>query len=113
MFQLIDDKPDTLFVIQCSYVELYLDKFVDLLDPNNEPAKKRKQLPNAKPPKIEIHEDTRTKTVFLTGSESLRTTVTTFEKAMELIKRGSQIRTTAATSILIDVLCMSGLCCHT
>jgi hypothetical protein len=97
LFEIIESKPDTLFVVQCSYVELYLDKFVDLLDPNNAPNKRKRMLPDAKPVKIEIHEDTRTKTVYLTGSETLRTTVTTPEQAAELIKRVS-----SKTEILLE-----------
>lgn len=76
-----------------------MDKFVDLLDPQNAPEKKGRKLPSKETQKIEIHEDTKTKTVFLTGPDSLRTTVTSVQQALDLIKRGNHARTTAATNL--------------
>ena len=38
------------------------------MDPYNAPSNKKRKLPFEKQPKIEIHEDTRTKTIFLTGN---------------------------------------------
>lgn len=54
-----------------SFVELYNDRFIDLLDPDNAPHKRNRGLPCAKPKKIEIREDTKNKTVFLTGVQYL------------------------------------------
>ena len=90
IFELIESKEDSLFVVQLrfvvshlpftiSFVELHLDKFIDLLDPNNAPNKRNKKLPIEKSSKIEIHEDAR-KQVYLTGSDTLRTTVTTMHQ---------------------------------
>jgi len=33
IFNVIESRPNTLFQVTLTYVELYLDKFVDLLDP--------------------------------------------------------------------------------
>jgi hypothetical protein len=46
MFELIESRSDTVFVVKCSFVELHLDNFNDLLDNENHPSFKHKQLPN-------------------------------------------------------------------
>lgn len=81
-------------------MELYLDKFIDLLDPANSPSKKKKKLPYEKSnSKIEIHEDSKTRNIYLTGSDTLNTVVTARNQAMELIKKGCSFRTTSATQM--------------
>lgn len=70
-----------------------------MLDPRNAPSKRYRNLPNDKPLNIEIHEDTRNKTVFLTGSETLRTTVTNAQQTLDLINRGVRCRSTGATQM--------------
>jgi hypothetical protein len=81
-------------LILSSFVELYRDKFIDLLEASN---RKKKRLPSEKAPKIEIREDSKTRSVFLDGSGDLRTTVTSAAQAVDLINRGNQSRTVGST----------------
>lgn len=98
IFDYVQQKQDTLFAIQCSYVELYLDNFIDLLDVETTNSKKKTNA-KSKPTKIEIHEDSKTKQVFLSGSDSLKTPVTSVDETRELIMRGSKNRTFGSTQM--------------
>ena len=100
LFQLVEERSDTLFVIRCSFVELHMDHFHDLLDPARHPSQRAKQLPSARQPApLELHEDGRTGRVYLTGSPSLDTTVTSRNQALRLIEQGARLRTVAATQM--------------
>ncbi len=46
IFDLIESRSDTVFVVKCTFVELHLDNFNNLLDHENHPSFKNKQLPN-------------------------------------------------------------------
>jgi hypothetical protein len=66
IFDLVQQRSDTMFVLQCSYVELYMDTFIDLLDPATTPRKRNDRNASGRPKttaKIEIHEDAKTKQV--------------------------------------------------
>ncbi|KAL6064064.1 Chromosome-associated kinesin kif4a [Balamuthia mandrillaris] len=97
LFTLVDQRPDTLFHIQCSFVELHMNQFMDLLDPDNDPRLRRKHLPGWKPRRIDIREDCSSGSVFLVGSETLQTVVTSYEEAIGLVERGHRTRTVAST----------------
>lgn len=98
IFELMKNRSQAIFSVQLTYVELYLDKFIDLLDQNNSNRSKKKRLPSFKPPKIEIHEDSNG-LVYLTGSDTLRVPVISAEQALELIFQASKNRTVAATQM--------------
>lgn len=99
IFDLIESRSDTVFVVKCTFVELHLDNFNNLLDHENHPSFKNKQLPNWRPKKIEIREDTRTGEVFLAGSDSLYTLVESMRHAREIIQAGMRLRSSAATKM--------------
>eukprot|EP01119_Soliformovum_irregulare_P012481 TRINITY_DN3244_c4_g1_i2.p1 TRINITY_DN3244_c4_g1~~TRINITY_DN3244_c4_g1_i2.p1 ORF type:complete len:836 (-),score=234.38 TRINITY_DN3244_c4_g1_i2:7-2487(-) len=99
IFEVVESRPNTMFIIQLTFVELHLDTFIDLLDPINAPSQKSRRLPSMKPKKIEIHEDAKTKSVYITGSETIRTPITSLDQAMALIKKGIQSRTVGSTAM--------------
>jgi hypothetical protein len=91
------------FVFRLSYVELYNNSFRDLLAP----VSQRRPLPASTVPvagggvaekrdKISLRED-ESQGVFLTGSASLRTIISSVEEAMALVHRGLSVRAVAST----------------
>ncbi|ELR22420.1 kinesin motor domain containing protein [Acanthamoeba castellanii str. Neff] len=101
IFDLIESRSDTVFVVKCTFVELHLDNFNNLLDHENHPSFKNKQLPNWRPKKIEIREDTRTGEVFLAGSDSLYTLVESMRHAREIIQAGLHLVDLAGSERLV------------
>ena len=102
IFDVIQQNSDCRFNIRCSYVELHLDQFTDLLDPNSDPAVQKKMLPHQiidmeRKKKIEIRQNG--KEIFLSGSKTLNTVVKTYEEAMKLIEQGQRCRSVAKTSL--------------
>ena len=116
---------ETLFMVSMGFVELYNNKFRDLLagqmdDNNNSSSKKGRRgasdnnlrnshefnngsLRNSrdrglKGPRIELHESP-TGGVHLTGSKTLRMPVRSAEQAMLLVDAGNRARATAATNL--------------
>lgn len=100
LFQFVEANRDTLFVIRCSFVELHMDHFNDLLDPARHPSQRAKLLPPVRTQAaLELHEDGRTGRVYLTGSPSLDTTITSRSQALRLIEQGARLRTVAGTQM--------------
>lgn len=100
LFQLVEERKEMLFVVRCSFVELHMDHFNDLLDASSHPSTRSRQLPSSRTPApLELHEDGRTGRVYLTGSPSLDTTVTSKHQALRLIEQGARLRTVASTQM--------------
>lgn len=103
LFEEIDSQMDTFkFNIKCSFVELHLDQFTDLLDPNSDPIVQKKMLPQQiieleRKKKIEIRQNGNE--IFLSGSKTLNTPVDSYETAMKLIEQGERCRSVAKTSL--------------
>mmetsp|Transcript_30448 Transcript_30448/g.42009 ORF Transcript_30448/g.42009 Transcript_30448/m.42009 type:complete len:1139 (-) Transcript_30448:66-3482(-) len=87
------------YEIHVTFVEIYKDKISDLL--NSSVSKKMtlaQKEEHAKAARVEIHEDVKTKTVYLTGSETIRIPVKSFDNAMELVERAKKARKTGKTN---------------
>ena len=88
--------PATAFSVQMTYVELYNNQFRDLLAPTaTGPAP---HTVAGKGPGIAIHESRR-QGIFLTGSASLRTPVTSSADALALVQAGNRRRAVGATAL--------------
>eukprot|EP00698_Gefionella_okellyi_P002835 TRINITY_DN12707_c0_g1_i1.p1 TRINITY_DN12707_c0_g1~~TRINITY_DN12707_c0_g1_i1.p1 ORF type:complete len:889 (+),score=219.47 TRINITY_DN12707_c0_g1_i1:46-2712(+) len=90
-----DSSTDKLYHVKMSYVELYNDKFRDLLSADNDPALQKSKLPSHVDDKIALKE--RNKSIVLVGSDTLQTPVTSCAEAMNLINKGNRARAVGAT----------------
>lgn len=102
LFEEMEKQSDVKFNIKCSFVELHLDQFTDLLDPNSDPIVQKKMLPQQiidmeRKKKIEIRQNGNE--IFLSGSKTLNTPVETYDDAMKLIEQGERCRSVAKTSL--------------
>jgi hypothetical protein len=84
----------SMSMVRMSYVELYNNQFRDLLAFGSD-ASKIAGSPRAK---IELHEN-KTMGVYLTGSPSLKTPVTSAERALALIYEGNRHRAQGCTNL--------------
>mmetsp|Transcript_10335 Transcript_10335/g.42035 ORF Transcript_10335/g.42035 Transcript_10335/m.42035 type:complete len:1050 (+) Transcript_10335:47-3196(+) len=97
----VSSTPGTTYSVRLTYVELYMDKFTDLLDPSNDPATRRHLLP-AELEKLRARDSIKVKQgegnrVFLHGSKTLDMPVASYESAMDLIMQGQRCRSVART----------------
>ena len=92
------------YTVSLSYVELYRNRFVDLLAPP-EPAfagtafgsfSSRKSSRSSRS-SIDLHE-TRNRGIYLSGSDTLHSPVTSVDDALRLIRMGNKNRATSATN---------------
>ena len=90
IFTQIGQDTETNYKVDITIVELYKDKILDLLDSSNARDKKftmAERQERAARKGIEIREDTKAKSVYLSGSETLNTEVASFDETMQLIRR--------------------------
>jgi predicted nucleic acid-binding Zn-ribbon protein len=108
VFAAIDERPNSLFVVRVSYVELYNDNFRDLLDPDNQPsaAPVVAAVPLDATPHKEaskkhaiIIRETTGGDVYLEGSDTLNTRVKSASDAFRLIRAGTKARHVAQTAL--------------
>lgn len=108
VFAAIDERPNSLFVVRVSYVELYNDNFRDLLDPDNQPsaAPVVAAVPLDATPHKEaskkhaiIIRETTGGDVYLEGSDTLNTRVKSATDAFRLIRAGTKARHVAQTAL--------------
>jgi hypothetical protein len=104
LFAEMEARSSTLFAVQMTYIELYNDEFIDLLDPDNQPDKLAQlhvQARTATPhrrPKIELHAR-QGGGIDLVGSTTLRTSVCSAAEALKLLYAGRRARHTAQTQL--------------
>jgi hypothetical protein len=106
LFELIETRPELTFAVHMTFVELHLDQFVDLLDPDMQPVRRKQLLPTARRhARIELHEAPPANgrgvaTTFLAGGgATLHCPVTSYAEAWQLVQRGSRARAVAATRL--------------
>jgi hypothetical protein len=108
VFAAIDERPNSLFVVRVSYVELYNDNFRDLLDPDNQPSVT--PMVAAVPLDATPHKEANKKhaiiirettggDVYLEGSDTLNTRVKSASDAFRLIRAGTKARHVAQTAL--------------
>ena len=73
-----------ILAAQITFVELYNDRIRDLLAEENQPSRRRRRLVSDTTTKIDIRENTATREVFLTGSATLNTSVTSSRQVLEV-----------------------------
>ena len=76
------------FRVSLSYVELYRNRFFDLLASTARGSSRRS---------VDLHES-RSKGIFLSGSETLYSQVNSVEEALRLVRQGNKNRATSATN---------------
>jgi Kinesin motor domain len=83
------------FTVSCTFVELYCDSFADLLDPKHG----KRRLASEKSNRIVIREDVAAHSVFLSGSDHLRTPVNGAVHTLELLAAGVRRRNCTKTEV--------------
>jgi kinesin family protein 5 len=95
LFQRIQEKKDTtLFTIQCSYVEIYLEKVRDLLNPTLDNLKLREVVIENKSTKNKKNEKSY---IYIEGCTLC--TVKNLQEIMKVMKHGENNRVTATTEM--------------
>lgn len=107
LFAAADARPEAEFQLSVTYVELYNNEFKDLLAPDNQPDRRRAlpiELEAARKRRpIALHElptaAGQPPSVYLSGSETLRTPVRSADELLELVAFGAAARATASTKL--------------
>ena len=95
-------KDQATYTIKFTFVELHNNLIYDLLDPNNDKEKQRKmntfeKEEHAKKKSITIQRNG--KNIFLTGSDTLQSPVSSYEQAIKLVYQGQRCRKVGKTNL--------------